>query len=179
MDVIAIFKALGDSSRLAMLREIFKGPLCAEELCERLKLAPSTISHHAGKLVKAELLSITKEQQSVIYELSETTINLKIKDLILTESDSTVVDGRKEAYRKKVLNHFVEFGKLKTIPAQRKKRRIILEQMMSEFEEERKYSEPEVNEILKNWHDDYCYFRRELISEKLLARKKGIYWRVL
>lgn len=177
MDVIAIFKALGDSSRLSMMREIFKGPLCAEELSERLKLAPSTISHHAGKLVKAGLLSITKEQQSVVYELTESTTNFKIKELILSEGDSNIVDGRKEAYKKSVLKHFIEFGKLKSIPVQRKKRCIILNQILGEFEEERKYSEKEVNAILINWHEDYCYIRREMISERMLCRSKGVYWR--
>ena len=178
MDVVAIFKALGDSSRLNMIKEILKGPICAEELCEKLKLAPSTISHHAGKLVKAGLVSVKKEQQVVIYEIAKKPLNSKLKELILFEGDSEVVDHRKEAYQKRVLRHFIEFGKLKTIPVQRKKRRIVLEQILTEFEEERKYSEKEVNQILKNWHDDYCYIRREMISENLLAREKGVYWRV-
>lgn len=178
MDTLAIFKALGDSSRLNMMREIAERPLCAEELCERLKLAPSTISHHAGKLVKAGLVSIAKEQQTVIYSIADSAINKTIKELIMIQVDSAIVDGRKDVYGKSVLNHFIEFGRLKNIPAQRKKRRIILQQILEEFEHGKKYSELEVNEILKNWHDDYCYLRREMISEDLLGREKGVYWRL-
>ncbi len=178
MDAVAIFKALGDASRLEMIREIIAGPVPTEILCEKLKLAPSTISHHANKLLKAGLIESRKEQQSIIYFESPKGLNCKLKDLIMAEKDSEIVDGRKDSYRKKVINHFVEFGRLKQIPVQRKKRKIILEQILTEFEEDKKYSEKEVNEILKNWHEDYCYLRREMISENLLSRENSRYWRV-
>lgn len=178
MNATAIFKALGDSSRLALMRELFNGPLCAEELCERLKLAPSTISHHSGKLVDAGLVTVTREHQSAVYEVSGAMLERRLRDLILSEGRETeVIDGRREAYRRKVLSNFIEFGRLKTIPAQRKKRLIILEQIVGEFEEGRRYTEAEVSETLRNWHDDYCFLRRELIVERLMFRRDGIYCR--
>lgn len=88
------------------------------------------------------------------------------------------MDRRSEVYRNKVLENFVEFGKLKSIPTQRKKRRIILEQIVSNFDWDKKYPEKEVNEVLKSWHEDFCTLRRELICEQLMNRKDGKYWRV-
>ena len=38
------------------------------------------------------------------------------------------------------------------------------------------YSEKEVNEILKQYHEDYATLRRELIDMHFLDRKKGLYW---
>ena len=41
---------------------------------------------------------------------------------------------REESYRKKVLDNFFEYGKLKKIPSQRKKERIVLEEIAKDFE---------------------------------------------
>lgn len=178
MDSIAIFKALGDSSRLNMVRELLKGPLCVEELCERLKLVPSTISHHSARLLKAGLIVAFKEQQTVIYKLEENVFGKTLGELIKTTFETQILDGRKDVYEKRVLQTFIEFGRLKSIPVQRKKRLIVLKQIAQEFEPGKIYLEKEVNEIIENWHEDYCYLRREMIGEGILMRKAGKYRRV-
>jgi len=83
------------------------------------------------------------------------------------------------AYRKKVLKSFVRRGKLVKIPAQLKKRQVILEEIVKEFEPERRYSEKEVNFILLDFHEDVATLRRGLIEHKLIQRQKGIYWRTI
>lgn len=178
MNTISLFKALGDSSRLAILKELRKGPRCSEELSEILRLVPSTISHHAGKLVDAGLVTISRDQQIVFYSLENSILQKTIAELIEKSDQTNNKDGRKEAYRNKVLSNFIELGRLKTIPAQRRKRRIILEQIVGELDEDRKYTEKELNNILLKWHEDYCFLRREMISENLLNREAGIYWKI-
>ena len=44
---------------------------------------------------------------------------------------------------------------------------------------EKIYTEPELNEILLRFHEDYCTLRRDMISEGLLTRDGGLYRRVL
>ena len=83
---------------------------------------------------------------------------------------------REEQYRQRVLDSFLEYGRLKTIPAQRKKKRIILEEIRKCFEPGRIYSEQEVNEIILRFHDDFCTLRRDMISEKLLDQDRKGYW---
>jgi hypothetical protein len=83
-----------------------------------------------------------------------------------------------DAYREKVLRTFFKRGRLVSIPAQLKKRQVILEKIAEEFEPERKYSELEVNQILVEFHDDVASLRRGLISQKLMQRHKGMYWRI-
>ena len=73
---------------------------------------------------------------------------------------------------------FFEYGKLKSIPSQRKKERIVLEELAKSFEKGRKYSENEVNDILLAFHDDYCTIRRDMISEGILARENAVYVRL-
>lgn len=65
-----------------------------------------------------------------------------------------------------------------TISAQRKKERIILEEIVKAFAFDRIYSEREVNIIIADYHDDFCSIRRDMIAEKLLARDTTGYWRV-
>ena len=79
---------------------------------------------------------------------------------------------------KNVIDHFFEYGKLKTIPAQRKKKRIILEVIARAFEFGRPYSEREVNLIIADFYDDFCTIRRDMVGEQLLCRDDKGYWRI-
>ena len=71
-----------------------------------------------------------------------------------------------------------QYGKLKAIPAQRKKERIILDVIVQEFEYDRIYSEREVNIIIADFYDDFCTIRRDMIGEGLMDRDTRGYWRV-
>jgi hypothetical protein len=68
---------------------------------------------------------------------------------------------------------------LKTFPAQQKKYLVILEgHILKAFEFDRRYTEKEVNEILKRFNDDYASIRRDMIIFKYMTRENGIYWRI-
>ena len=100
-------------------------------------------------------------------------------DILLAESEeATEQQRRDEDYRKKVLESFFVDGKLVSIPAQRKKERIILERIVESFEPGRDYSEREVNIIIADFYDDFCTIRRDMVAEKLLSREDGVYRRV-
>ena len=77
-----------------------------------------------------------------------------------------------------MLDTFFEYGKLKSIPTQKKKERIVLEEMVKAFDFGRQYTEREVNIILADFHDDFCTLRRDMVGEKLLDRDHQTYWRV-
>ena len=76
------------------------------------------------------------------------------------------------------MENFFRSGRLTTIPAQRKKARICLEEIVKVLEPERVYTEPELNEVLLRFHEDYCTLRRDMISEGLLRRENGLYEKV-
>ncbi len=75
-----------------------------------------------------------------------------------------------DAFRKKVLATFIRHGRLTAIPAQLKKRQVILEKIAESFEPGRQYSEREVNVILLDFHDDVATLRRGLIESGLMKR---------
>ena len=70
---------------------------------------------------------------------------------------------------------FMEYGRLKAIPMQRKKERIILEEIAKDIQEGITYSEKEITDIITKYHEDYCTIRRDMISERILERQGSTY----
>ncbi|XOI98674.1 DUF2087 domain-containing protein [Paenibacillus polymyxa] len=86
-----------------------------------------------------------------------------------------------EQDREKVLNKYFPEGNggpLTTFHMQQKHKYIVLTEIAKRFETERKYSEKQVNELLKEVNDDYVEIRRYLIDYGLLEREPdgSQYW---
>lgn len=77
----------------------------------------------------------------------------------------------------KIVGRFMKNGRFTSLPVQRKKRKYVLEYILRQFEPNRVYSEKEVNELITQYHDDYCFVRREFIAERMMSRKDGNYRR--
>ena len=176
---LALFKCLADRSRLQILKSLAIEDMYVERLAERLGLTAPTISFHLKKLADAGAVTSYKTQYYTMYALEKSVFMTSILDLIQEKSDDAELQRqRDEAYRRKVLDSFFSYGKLKAIPTQKKKERIVLEELVKAFDRERQYTEREVNIILADFHDDFCTLRRDMIGEKLLARDHQVYWRV-
>ena len=177
-NAIKLFKCLADKSRLQILQSLAAEDMYVELLAERLGLTPPTISFHLKKLADAGAVSSYRNQYYTMYRLCRDVFSARIIDIISTPSDEAgLQDEREAAYRQRVIDAFFEYGKLKSIPAQRKKKRIVLEEIARAFEQERIYTEREVNIIIADLHDDFCTIRRDMISEGLLDRENGQYWK--
>jgi excisionase family DNA binding protein len=137
--------------------------LSAAEVAEKLKLNPQVV---ARKLQTGEIpgYKIGKD-----WRVAE--------DELLAWLQSRSNQRRVVGDREKVERSFFRDGKLKEIPAQRRKRRFVLERLLEEFELSRVYSETEVNDILRRFHSDVCTLRREFILEKMMTRSSGKYTR--
>ena len=177
-EAIALFKCLADKSRLQILKSLNREDMYVELLAQRLGLTAATVSFHLKKLADAGMVSSYKNQYYTMYTLNKELFDISLRDILQEESDEADLQAQREAqYRQKVLDAFLEYGRLKTIPAQRKKKRIILEEIAGAFAFDRLYSEQEVNQVILRYHDDFCTLRRDMISEKLLARDQNYYWR--
>lgn len=178
-EAIGLFKCLADKSRLQILKSLMQEDMYVERLAERLNLTPATISFHLKKLEEAGVVTSRKEQYYTMYSICRQIFETKIIDILREEStEAKLQRERDELYRKKVIESFFEYGKLKSIPSQRKKERIILEEIAKAFEPGKEYSEREVNIIIADYHDDFCTIRRDMISEGLLERNQMVYRRV-
>lgn len=178
-EAIRLFKCLSDKSRLQILKSLAIEDMYVERLAERLGITAPTVSFHLKKLADAGAVTSYKSQYYMMYSLKKEIFETRILDILRERSDEDAVQAQRDAdYRKRVIDTFFEYGKLKAIPAQRKKERIILDEIVKAFAFDRVYSEREVNIILADYFDDFCTLRRDMISEKLLARDAGGYWRV-
>ncbi|MGN0981089.1 MAG: metalloregulator ArsR/SmtB family transcription factor [Candidatus Avoscillospira sp.] len=178
-EAINLFKCLSDKSRLQILKSLALEDMYVERLAERLGITAPTVSFHLKKLADAGAVTSYKSQYYTMYSLNRKIFRTSILDILQEKSDEADEQARRDAeYRQRVLDSFFEYGKLKSIPAQRKKERIVLEKIVGDFEFDRLYPEREVNLIISNYHDDFCTIRRDMISEKLLDRDATGYWRV-
>ncbi len=176
---IRVFKCLSDASRLNILSALRNGEAYGELLAERLGLSSSTLSFHMKKLEEAGLVTSRKEQYYTIYTLSESLLALRISELIQEDFPAEEeARQREEAYRRKVLDAFLEDGQLRSIPVQRKKKLIILQKIAESIEPGRVYDEAAISGIIERFHPDYCTLRRDMISEGILVRENGQYRRV-
>jgi len=176
-DSILLFKCLADATRLELIRALADGPKYVELLSERLERSPSTVSFHLKKLEEAGLVQVRKEQYYAVYSLVEGVLDQPLSELVGACVPQDAQALREQQYREKVLKNHFEYDRLKTIPVQRKKRRIVLEKLLEAFEPGRVYPEKEVNLILAQYHDDFCTLRREMIAEGLMEREHGEYRR--
>ena len=178
-EAIALLKCMADKSRLQILKSLAMEDMYVERLAERLNLTAPTISFHLKKLQDAGAVSSYKNQYYTMYSLNSAVFEVRLMDILREESaEADVQQERDLKYRQKVIDTFFEYGKLKGIPAQRKKRRIVLEEIAKDFEMGKTYDEKEVNLIIASYHDDFCTIRREMILEGLMARDHQTYWRI-
>lgn len=177
VEAIQLFKCLADKSRLMILKSLCEEAMYVERIASRLGITASTVSFHLKKLMEAGIVNASKDQYYMMYSINESLLISRVIDIIKAESsEQEEVDLREQQYRKKVLESFFEYGKLKSIPVQRKKELIVLEEIAKSFESGKQYTEREVNIIIADFHDDFCTIRRDMISFKILAREGSNYW---
>jgi len=177
---LPILKALADESRLRIMASLLSGPRYVEELAERLNLSASTISHHLKKLEGADLVDPHKLQYYTEYRARTEMLDSTLQALVLQAGDPPDAEKqRHDRYRRKVLSTFFEGSRLIQMPAQFKKRLMVLEAMALDFTLHQKYPEVEVNAIITRRYEDYCLIRREMVMTKIMERDGGIYCRTM
>lgn len=177
-DAIRLFKCLSDKSRLQILKSLMIEDMDVERLAQRLDLTPPTISFHLKKLADAGAVTSYKSQYYAMYTLNRHIFETNIIDILSDKSTEADAQAERDAaYRQKVIATFFEYGKLKSIPAQLKKKRIVLEVIAEAFEPGRIYTERDVNIIIADFNDDFCTIRRDMVGEGLLFRENSKYLR--
>src|SRR5262245_3698918 len=69
LDCIAALKALGEETRLRILRLLFKKPLSVNEIAERLHASQYNISKHLRIMREAGLLELEKHGKQRLYSV--------------------------------------------------------------------------------------------------------------
>ncbi|HEV7129243.1 MAG TPA: metalloregulator ArsR/SmtB family transcription factor [Ktedonobacterales bacterium] len=175
-ELVRFYKALADPTRLRLVGMLLERPMYGQELAEALEVRPATISHHLAELRAAGLLRERKVDNYRYFEVD--TARLRALSGMVFEGASRPTRAPRADERARVVSTYLVNGRLTSIPTQRKRVIYLLEELVRAFDYDRRYSEAEVNAVLGGFHEDVATLRRELIGYRLLARERGVYWRV-
>ena len=182
-DLVRTLKALSDASRLRIVALLADRPMAVEQLAEALRLSPGTVVHHLKRLRDAGLVEAHARHPYVFYSLELRRLQEIGRELDAVgrsvapdaSGPDPDVDGW-SATDAKVLRSFFADGRLTTIPAQEKKKLVVLRYVAEiVFRERRAYPEKEVNQRLALLHPDVASLRRYLVDYGFMARERGEY----
>ncbi|PEJ57492.1 ArsR family transcriptional regulator [Bacillus sp. AFS002410] len=176
--IVEFHKALGDLTRVRIIALLQQGPLNGQEIASKLGLKPPTITHHMTKLREVGLIKERRDKNTIYFSLNTKILEMSAKAIFTvgTGGDSNMEMAVTESERTSIINNFfTKEGKLKVYPAQRKKKLVVLEHMIKGLEFGRVYPEKEINDYLKEFHEDYATLRRELIMCQFMYRENNQY----
>lgn len=187
-DLLAELKAFADVSRLRLIGVLAAGPASVTGLAEQTGLASALVNRHLGLLEGVGLV----EQQAAaghqdrvyalrigaIHELGRRLAALQV-DGREDEDALTGPDGQPlPPDEARVLRAFFDDGRLTSIPAQERKRMVVIRYLRDRcFSEDRGYPEKEVNQRLALYHPDVASLRRYMVDGGLMTRQAGEYRR--
>jgi hypothetical protein len=160
---------LGDEPRLRVVAAIALGARTIDEVAEAAAVSPDDVRRVLPRLVSAGVIA---QDDGLRVDTSAFQAAARERPPRLRELPGATPE---QAH---ILRNFVEDGRLRSLPARASQRRVVLEYLAGRFEEETDYTEPEVNELLSRYHEDYASLRRYLVDEGLLTRASGVYHRL-
>jgi len=177
--LLRFFKALAHESRLRLLGFLAQRPRTVQELASLLGLTEPTTSHHLVLLREAGLVTLRVDGNLHWYDFQPSELAPLAKSVLSRQNVAHWAgEAREEKSDRLIQNYLESDGRLRLIPASRKKRYPVLAWLAGHFDLDRRYREAEVNQILQTRYWDSATLRRELIGYRMLAREKGIYWRL-
>lgn len=180
-DAVEFFKCFSDRSRVDIINLLkSNGSGYAELIAKQLSLTSATVCFHLKKLEAAGIVKSEREQFYVMYSLSGNFMNMTIDDILSLGGGSEAeksAEREKIKYENDVVKNFVKNGKLINLPAQKKKREIILNYIAEKFTPNRDYTEKEVNLIISELYDDFCTVRREMVVLGIMTRNRDLIYR--
>jgi hypothetical protein len=177
--LLRFFKALAHESRLRLLGFLAQRARTVQELAGLLGLTEPTTSHHLSLLRAAGLVSLRVDGNLHWYSFDPSELAPLAKSVLSRQNVAHWASETKVEVPDRLIRNYLEpDGRLRLIPAARKKRYPVLVWLAKHFDFDRRYREAEVNQILQTRHWDSATLRRELIGYRMLTREKGIYWRL-
>jgi DNA-binding transcriptional ArsR family regulator len=179
--LLGFFKAMAHESRLKIVGFLLQGERSVQDLAHALGLKEPTVSHHLAILKAQGLVTARADGTTRWHALDCDALERLTRRVLQPQSarEPHQAPRTAEGFDAKVLKNFVDAeGKLKSIPASRKKRGAVLRWLMRDFATNRAYTESEVNEAIQSHHWDSATLRRELIGHRMLSRKDRIYRRL-
>ncbi|SHK89825.1 hypothetical protein SAMN05443637_11416 [Pseudonocardia thermophila] len=163
MDAVALVGLLAEPVRLRVFAALVLGAK-----------TPGAVADLTGLSARETVMAIARLQAGGLVDE-----HLVVREGLFTEAAMAAAPD--EPVSADVVDRFVRGGRLVGLPAQESKRRLVLERVVQSFEPGRRFSEREVDAVLRVWTEggatDHVTLRRHLVDHGLLTRGDGQYWR--
>ena len=161
-----------------LLKDFYYG-LTDNEIAIKNEVSPSTIRHQ--KFMFREKAKQAKVYLA-IFELAQK--SLSIEELVNLHTGATMVDERYEvtnSEQEQIIKTYFDITEplnLKSFPTKEKRKIVVLRKISTLFKSGKKYSEIQINTILKPVYADFVTIRRYLIEYGFMERTKDCkeYW---
>jgi len=175
--LLEFFKAMGNESRLKIIGLLANGERTVGELAAALKLSEPTVSQHLSMLKYVGLVDMRPDGNHRRYSFNNQALISMNKTLFSREKLASLVEpDTEDEFVRKVYKAYLKGERLVQLPSNQQKLIVILDWFAAKFEAGIQYPEKQINEIIKQHHEDYATIRRELVDRRYMARKDGIYW---
>ncbi len=198
-DLLAGLRALVDTNRLRIVARVGARPASLDDLAMELRQPVPSVARQVDVLLAAGLVERTGDRHDTLRARWDRVGELA-KALATLEADGSAGaapgadgawphDGETLAEtldrmgatpeEARVVRSFFIDGRLETIPAQHRKRQVVLRFLLERvFVEDREYPEKEVNQRLALFNPDVAALRRYLVDDGYVTRDAGLYRRV-
>ena len=198
-ELLSGLRALADLQRLRLVARLADGPADAQRLADELRLPLPAVRRQLETLAQAGLVEARPEPPGAwaarpdrIGELGRGLAALRreaeLAGAVEPPGGAWPHDGEPLADtlarlaltpdEAKTLRSFLVDGRLVSIPAQPRRRDVVLRFLLERvFTEDRDYPEKEVNQRLALFHPDVASLRRYLVDERYVTREAGQYRR--
>lgn len=193
--IVRFLKVLADRSRFRLLALLSEREYTVKELAAELGVSEPTASWHCTMLRQHDMVEMRQAGTSHYYKLKQGGVHSLLKDLKTKAMPEVEIDENSSDFERHVLTtYFQKEGvqeivtpegtfhvvqhRLKQIPVQHKKMLVVVRRLVKEFEFGIHYTEREVNDMLKRFHPDCATLRRQMVDNRLMARKNSMYWRL-
>ena len=174
--MVEFHKTIGDTTRIQLIALLKEGPLHGQILAEKLGLTPPTISYHMTKLREIDIVYQRRDKNTIYFYLNEKKLKLMAEAILQIGTDKFQSAEISDEVKAEIIHRFFRAdGRLIELPAQRKKRLIILEKLVSGLKVGHTYNEIELNQYIKEFYDDVATIRREFTIGHFMHQENGKY----
>ena len=174
--LVALFKALADPNRLKLAGLLVERARCGQELASLLGLSAPTVSHHLRVLREAGLVRESRQTPYTFYDFDLASLRRAMSRLADRRRVQELAVGVELSEdKRRVLRSFFDGPRLLQIPAQRRKKEIVFEEVLRRLPRRKVYEERELSRFIEAIHPDYATIRREFIMGRYMERESGLY----
>ena len=185
-EVLGPLQALADDTRLRLLELLAANEsMRGQDIVAQLDVSQPTVSRHLKQLRRADIVEEERgTDANKVYSLNRDTFTRlfsRLEQLLTTDNAQEVLSDQRLDQPQALRRFLDRKGQVTVFPRKFKDKQIVLEFLIEKFRSGKNYTEPQVNEVLNQWHTfgDPATLRRALVEGGLINRTDNgdQYWR--